>query len=41
MTPASAALSRLALGLLFKGKINATSYEPGGAGVGLLGVALS
>jgi hypothetical protein len=41
MTPASSVLSRLALGLLLKCNITATWLVLGGAGVGLLGVALS
>ena len=41
MPPASLVLSRLALGLLLKFKINATWLVLGGAGVGLLGAALS
>jgi len=41
MTPASSVLSQLALGLLLKCNITATQHEPGGAGVGHLGAALS
>ena len=41
MTPASSVLSRLALGLLLKFTINATWLMLGGAGVRLLGAALS
>jgi hypothetical protein len=41
MITASSVLSRLALGLLLKRKINATWLGLGGAGVGLRGAALS
>ena len=41
MTPASSVRARLALGLLLQRKINATWLGLGGAGVGLLGAALS
>jgi hypothetical protein len=41
MTTASSVLSRLALGLLLKYKINATWLVLGGAGVGLRGAVLS
>ena len=41
MTLASSVLSRLVLWLLLRREIRATSHEPGGTGLGLLGAALS